>query len=183
MHVPRKNLSSISDIALQDTSVISAACDVLGTLRAAAADAVTTASEAAGGSAPAAEEAAAMDRLQGALQAYNTAAPSSFPSLCILQRQVVPPARQLAAALLDWWRRPSAQQEQQLQATRAAAARSCAHLGCAYLSGNGVPAAGEGVGSKRCRWGGQAVCVWLSAGDLCGCLWRHSFAAAICPVI
>ena len=114
-----------------------------------------------------------MDRLQGALQAYNTAAPSSSPSLSNLQQHLLPPARQLAAALLDWWRRPSAQEEQQLQAARAAAARSCAHLGCANLSGNGGPAAGEGDGSKRCRWGGRAVCVWASPGDVCECLCRH----------
>lgn len=36
-------------------------------------------------------------------------------------------------------------------ASQAAAARSCAYLRCANLGGEGGPAAGQGVGSQRCR--------------------------------
>lgn len=56
----------------------------------------------------------------------------------------------LAAALLDWWHHPSAQQAQQLEAAQAAAARSCAYLGCANLGGGGGPAAGQGETRKQC---------------------------------
>ncbi|KAI7845896.1 hypothetical protein COHA_000629 [Chlorella ohadii] len=56
----------------------------------------------------------------------------------------------LAAALLDWWRRPEAQQAAALEVAQAAARRSCAYLRCGNLGGEGGPAAGEGVGSQRC---------------------------------
>ena len=59
---------------------------------------------------------------------------------------------QLGRALLAWWRRPEAQPEQQLELAQAAAARSCAYLRCGNLGGEGGPAAGQGVGSMRCRW-------------------------------
>ncbi len=139
---------------LQKRVVHNAASAALRSLRAAASEALTTASETASGGAPAAQdpsEAAALGFLQQVLQAYDAAAPHPTPSLNTLQRRVLPPARQLAAALLDWWRRPSAQQEQQLEAAQAAAARSCAYLGCSNLGGSGGPAAGQGEDSKRCR--------------------------------
>ena len=59
---------------------------------------------------------------------------------------------QLGHALLAWWNRPEAQPEQQLELAQAAAARSCAYLRCGNLGGEGGPAAGQGVGSMRCRW-------------------------------
>jgi hypothetical protein len=60
-------------------------------------------------------------------------------------------AKDLSAALLDWWRRPEAQQAATLELAQAASHRSCAYLRCANLGGEGGPAAGEGVGSMRCR--------------------------------
>ncbi len=63
----------------------------------------------------------------------------------------MPIARQLATALQAYWGRPTQQQADQLELAKAAAARSCAYLGCANLGGEGGPAAGEGAGSKRCR--------------------------------
>lgn len=68
-----------------------------------------------------------------------------------LHAQLLPPATQLAAALLDWWRRPEQQQQDALALAHAAAARSCAYLSCANLGGSGGPAAGQGAGSKRCE--------------------------------
>ena len=65
----------------------------------------------------------------------------------------VPAAKGLAAALLEWWRRPAAQQVAALELAQAAAYRSCAYLRCANLGGEGGPAAGEGLGSLRCRCG------------------------------
>lgn len=67
----------------------------------------------------------------------------------------LPPARQLATALLAWWRRPEEQQAAALELAQAAAARSCAYLRCANLRGEGGPAAGQGVGSQRCRCAGE----------------------------
>ena len=66
----------------------------------------------------------------------------------------LPPARQLATALLAWWRRPEEQQAA-LELAQAAAARSCAYLRCANLRGEGGPAAGQGIGSQRCRCAGE----------------------------
>ena len=62
----------------------------------------------------------------------------------------------LAAALLDYWQQPEQAAAWQLEAAQAAAARSCAHLRCANLGGQGGPVAGQGEGGARCRW---AVCL------------------------
>ena len=67
------------------------------------------------------------------------------------QQDVLPPACSLAAALLDWWRRPEQEAADQLELAQAAATRSCAYLRCANLGGGGGPAAGQGEGSQRCR--------------------------------
>ena len=64
------------------------------------------------------------------------------------------PALAAAAAAAQQHReqRPWIQQaEEQLHGRLAAATRSCAYLRCANLGGEGGPAAGQGVGSMRCR--------------------------------
>ena len=64
-------------------------------------------------------------------------------------------AAKLADLLHQWWQ-PATQPEKhakaQLALAQAAATRSCAYLRCANLGGEGGPAAGKGVGSKKCRW-------------------------------
>ena len=50
--------------------------------------------------------------------------------------------------------KPERHAEAQLELSQAAATRSCTYLRCANLGGEGGPAAGEGVGSMRCRWAG-----------------------------
>lgn len=61
-------------------------------------------------------------------------------------------AQPAAEMLLRDWRQPETQATLQLQVAQATAARSCANLRCANLGGcTGGPAAGEGVGAKRCR--------------------------------
>ena len=77
----------------------------------------------------------------GAVQAVDT-----------LVRHELPLLRSLAAALLEYWRRPEAAEAGQLELAQAAAARSCAYLSCANLECEGGPAAGEGVCAKCCRW-------------------------------
>ena len=74
------------------------------------------------------------------------------------------PAATKLADLLHEWYQPAMQPEQhadaQLALAQAAATRSCAYLRCANLGGGGGPAAGEGVGSQRCRWVGR----WSGSG-------------------
>lgn len=60
----------------------------------------------------------------------------------------------LAARLLEAWATAEQQAAQQLELAQAAATRSCTHLRCANLGGEGGPYAGQGVGSMRCRWAG-----------------------------
>jgi hypothetical protein len=61
------------------------------------------------------------------------------------------PAGAVAAAVQQYWEMPEQQAALRLEAAQAAAARSCAYLQCDNLLGfSGGPAAGEGVGSKRC---------------------------------
>ena len=61
------------------------------------------------------------------------------------------PAAALAPLLRQHWAQPEQAAADRLAVARAAAARSCAYLRCANLGGEGGPAAGEGVGSQRCR--------------------------------
>ena len=70
----------------------------------------------------------------------------------------LPAAAKLADLLHQWWQpamQPEWHGEAQLALAQAAATRSCAYLCCANLGGEGGPAAGEGVGSMRCRWAGE----------------------------
>ena len=75
------------------------------------------------------------------------------------------PALAAAAKLMQQQReqRPWIEQAQELlEEGLAAAARSCAYLRCANLGGGGGPAAGQGTGSAKCRWGlrcGTTGCV------------------------
>ena len=65
--------------------------------------------------------------------------------------EVQPAASELAAALQAFWQLPEQRAAAELALAQAAAGRSCAYLRCANLGGEGGPAAGEGVGSQRCR--------------------------------
>ena len=69
---------------------------------------------------------------------------------------------QRAAALMhQYYALPAVVAELRLAVAQAAAGRSCAYLRCANLGGEGGPAAGQGVGSMRCRWAGwwQMACI------------------------
>ena len=69
----------------------------------------------------------------------------------------LPAAAKLADVLHQWWQpamQPERHAEAQLALAQAAATRSCAYLRCANLGGEGGRAAGQGVGSMRCRWAG-----------------------------
>ena len=69
-----------------------------------------------------------------------------------LRGQLMQPAAELAALMRQYYALPAVAAERQLALAKAAAGRSCAYLRCANLSGEGGPAAGQGVGSMRCRW-------------------------------
>ncbi len=66
-----------------------------------------------------------------------------------LATEVLPQAAQPAAVAVQHL--TPAPEAAQLELAQAAAARSCAYLCCANLGGEGGPAAGQGVGSMRCR--------------------------------
>ena len=72
-----------------------------------------------------------------------------------LQREV----GQLAAALQAAWAEPAPMAHEEVEAAEMAAGSSCAYLRCSNLGGDGGLAAGQGVGSKRCRCGGQGWAV------------------------
>jgi hypothetical protein len=63
---------------------------------------------------------------------------------------LVQPAADAVTLLHQWLKLPGTIKQQQLVASQAAAARSCAYLRCANVAGQGGPAAGQGVGSMRC---------------------------------
>ena len=72
-------------------------------------------------------------------------------------RQLAQPAAGLSALMQQYLALPAVEEGRRLVLARAAAARSCAYLRCANVATEGGPAAGQGVGGKRCRWGGS-VC-------------------------
>lgn len=80
----------------------------------------------------------------------GTVPPASLALLQQYQQILLPAATRLATAMQAWWELPEQQAAAQLEATQAAATRSCAYLRCANLGGSGGPAAGQGEGSKRC---------------------------------
>ena len=67
-------------------------------------------------------------------------------------QQLLQPAADLAALMQQHYALPAIDKPHQLALAQAAAGRCCAYLRCANVEGEGGPAAGEGVGSKRCRW-------------------------------
>ena len=86
-------------------------------------------------------------------------------------RQLLQPAADLAALMRQYYALPAVAAERQLALAQAAAGRSCAYLRCANLGGEGGPAAGQGVGSMRCRCGRTDVAVgWAGEqGKECCC--------------
>ena len=90
---------------------------------------------------------------QAGLRAGSSRAGDSLQNLHTLQ-QLMQPAADLAALIQQYYALPALAAERQLAVAQAAASRSCAYLRCANLGGEGGPAAGQGAGSMRCRWGG-----------------------------
>ena len=73
------------------------------------------------------------------------------------QQQLLQAASELAGLVQQWQALPAVKKAGRLALARAAAARSCAYLRCANVVGEGGPAAGQGMGGKKCRrgvWGG-----------------------------
>ena len=99
--------------------------------------------------------------------AWADGLPEGMPmwdTLSFIAQEMLPAAQPLASALLDWWRQPEQEAGMRLQLAQAAAARSCAYLRCTNLGAEGGPAAGEGVGSMRCRWVWREKGWWVSEG-------------------
>ncbi|PRW59495.1 HIT MYND zinc finger [Chlorella sorokiniana] len=113
--------------------------------------------------------AAALDRLTKSGPAEQLLSPGSAVSQMLLHT-VLPAARQLGAALLEWWALPEQAGPLRLEAAQAAAARSCAYLRCANLAAEGGPAAGQGVGSMRCS---ACRVVWYCGAACSHADWRE----------
>ena len=99
-------------------------------------------------------------------------------------RGVVQPAADLAALMQQYYALPAVAAERQLALAQAAAGRSCAYLRCANLGGEGGPAAGQGVGSMRCRcdargWVGRACAAAWLGGACCAAVPTSAPAATI----
>ena len=96
-------------------------------------------------------------------------------------RSLLPLAADLAALMQQYYSLPAVEAERQLALAQAAAGRSCAYLRCANLGGEGGAAAGQGVGSMRCRWAVGPVwavnCVEKGTRTGRGCLLQTSAAA------
>ena len=95
----------------------------------------------------------AVRNLQGQMQVVLRSLPADAPpeQRAAQLRQLLRPAADLAALMQQCYALPAVAAERRLAQAQAAAGRCCAYLRCANLGGEGGPAAGEGVGSKRCR--------------------------------
>ena len=97
--------------------------------------------------------------------------------------------QRMAALMQQYYALPAVAAERQLAVAQAAAGRSCAYLRCANLGGEGGPAAGQGVGSMRCRWVGRgdgagarllgSTCLVPGRADL-NCCWARCVHADHC---
>ena len=76
------------------------------------------------------------------------------------------PLAALADLAHQGWQQSGQAAAARLELAQAASARSCAYLACSNLGGEGGPAAGQGIGSRRC---GQCRAVWY-----CGTTCSHA---------
>lgn len=67
------------------------------------------------------------------------------------RQELLPLARDRAAALRAARQALEQQQADRLELAQVAAARACAYLRCANVGQDGGPGAGQGAGSSRCR--------------------------------
>jgi hypothetical protein len=84
------------------------------------------------------------------VSAGDQASVSAAAAAKLLRKEAQPAAGQLASALLVLWTGPEHRKQAALELAQASAARSCAYLSCSNVCAEGGPAAGQGVGSKRC---------------------------------
>jgi hypothetical protein len=68
----------------------------------------------------------------------------------LLKHQALPQAEALSQVFWQHWHQPEQQAAARLEVAQAAVTRCCAYLRCAQLGAQGGPAAGQGLGSKRC---------------------------------
>jgi hypothetical protein len=90
-------------------------------------------------------------QLHQALNAFDSSLAPLMHRVALLRDEALPPAQALAQHLLQLsQQRPGQLADARLLLAQADATRCCAYLRCAQLDAQGGPAAGEGVGSKRC---------------------------------
>jgi hypothetical protein len=108
-------------------------------------------------------------QLEASLAAFDASTAPLVEAVTILRERALPAAEALAQQLWQHWHRPGQEAAARLELAAAAAVRSCAYVRCAQLSAQGGPAAGEGVGSKRCS-GCKAV--WYCGTECFHADWR-----------
>ena len=122
----------------------------------------------------------ALGRFNSQLSNSTTPGAAALATVNVLRSDALPPARQLAATLLEHWARPEQQQQDALQLAQAAAARSCAYLRCSNVGGEGGPAAGQGGGSQRC---GACRAVWYCSTACSHADWRQGGHRRVCKAL
>ncbi|KAL4855281.1 putative MscS family protein [Chlorella vulgaris] len=110
----------------------------------------------------------------------SVSAASAASMLKMLREAAQPAAGQLASALLVLWTGPEQWKQAALELAQASAARSCAYLSCSNVCAEGGPAAGQGVGSKRCS---QCHTAYYCGTDCSHADWRQGRHGRVCKAL
>ena len=121
---------------------------------------------------------AVQEPMQALLRYVTANVDGGLDQLMVQLRPLLQPAADLAALMQQYYALPEIDQPHRLAVAQAAAGRCCAYLRCANAGGEGGPAAGKGVGSKRCRWvlRGRAV-------GGCHTSVRHAVGSCACALL
>ena len=171
-----KHTGMLADYLLQETMLLELLNQAIPALLQAAHDASAGQQQQQPQQQPQAALIGRLEAATGALQAAVAAPPErGGPD----RQGLVQPAAALATLLQQYWQLPEQQAAAQLELARAASTRSCAYLACANLGGSGGPAAGEGVGSKKC-----SVCrVWYCSEACSHADWRAGGHRKVCKAL
>ncbi|KAL4855319.1 hypothetical protein ACK3TF_004068 [Chlorella vulgaris] len=125
---------------------------------------------------------AVLDSLNADLGVSGGGQPSTAAAATakVLREEAQPAAGQLAAALLMLWTQPDQRKEAALELAHASAARSCAYLSCSNVCGGDGPAAGQGVGSKRCS---QCHTAYYCGPACAHADWRQGRHGRVCKAL
>ncbi|KAI3427086.1 hypothetical protein D9Q98_007025 [Chlorella vulgaris] len=127
---------------------------------------------------------AVLDSLNADLAVSGRGQPSTAAAAAaaakMLRKEAQPAAGRIAAALLMLWTQPDQRKEAALELAHASAARSCAYLSCSNVCGGDGPAAGQGVGSKRCS---QCHTAYYCGPACAHADWRQGRHGRVCKTL